>query len=664
MKANPPKLSGNDGKPFTMTLSDFGKGVMTLFNSTRMPEEAVVQSQNMILDQDGVWTVRPGTNSYGATLVGPTDGGISFTKYNSNGSLNTYVGVIDNGAFKISQDGGAWTTVSGASWTSGNPVTMLQIKSRIYIANGVEALIYYDIDAATLNTYTALGAPGSIVAPTRTGLIAGARNAYYRITSVNEIGESIASAETSVASGINKPRDTWILGTDYLTLSWGAVTGASRYNIYYADAPNQEVYIDSVVGTSYIDYGTTIPNVYQQYPVADTSAGPKYTQFALASNQIWATADPTHAYRVAWTGTGQFLGSFNPFSGGGYVDLEEGGNEKPVCIKSFRDGRGNSVATVLTSDPNGTGSVWAVTLSTIVISDVQISVPSYSKQQGSIGTRSPRGAVEYSNSIWYPSPKGFQSLGSQQSILNVLVTKDVSGNVRPSVDGINNMYADKICGVAFKGRIYWSVPFGSTENNQTFVLDLERKGVWALPWSIGVKQFIEYTDSGGTIRLLAIPVTGTKLIQFDQNVAGDSGTAFSTNLLSGLIHWDKDHTSWAYIQKVYVELAEPSGSTVFTVSGSQKGKSFRALGTRTITDVSSNSGYDADMYDAFLYDTSDSTPTTFLQSSTIKSITINKLLNNLQWQLTTSDINANYTLIQVVIKGVLLPTSDPSSYKS
>lgn len=664
VRARTPVLRGNDGKAFAITIDNFGKGVMTLFNTTRLPQEAVAESQNMFLDQDGVWTTRPGTTSYGQTLTTPIDGGTSFTKYNSNGTMNTYVGVIDNGSFKYSSDGGTWTTVSGATWTTGNPVSMKQIKSRLYISNGVDALAYYDIVAGTLNVFTALSTPGA-PSPVKTGLGGTNYTAYYRISAVNDIGETAAGTEGSVT--INKHRDDWILGTDFITLTWSAVSGATRYNIYYSDNTNQEVYIDSVAAgasPSYIDYGTTIANTYQTYPTADSTAGPKYTQFALSSNQLWATGDPNNVYRVGWTGTGQFLGAFNPFSGGGYLDLESGGNEKPVSVKAFRDGRGNSVATVLTSDPNGTGSTWAITLTTVTIDVLSITIPSYSKQQGSVGTKSPFGAVEYNNSVYFPSPKGFQSLGSQQSILNVLVTNDISADIRPSVDGINNLYASLICGIAFKGRIYWSVPYGSTTNNQTWVLDLERKGAWALPWTIGVKRFIEYTDSTGVIRLLGIPVTGTKLIQFDQNVSGDSGTAFSTNLLSGLIHWNQDHTDWAYIQKCYVELAEPTGTITFSIAGTQKSKSFRTVGTRTITDASSSSGYDSDLWDNQEFDVSTQAPNTFSQSSVIKVLRINKLLNSLQWELTTSNVNDSYRLIQVVIKGVLIPTSDPSAYKS
>jgi len=659
-----PALKGDDGRDFTLVIDKFGKAVMSLYDETRLPKEAVYQALNMMLDQDGVWTVRPGTTEYGATLTTPIDGAGSFTKYNSDNTITTYMWVVDNGTFKYATDGGSWTSVAGKTWTTNKPVFARQIGSRLYLGNGTDSMAYLDISTLALTTFTALDTPGSLVAPTRTGLTAGSYNAYYKITAINAIGESIASAEMSVSGGINKTRDNWTVGTDYLTMSWGAVSGATRYNIYYSDASGTQVFLDSSPTTSYIDTGIATPNPYQEAPSADTSAGPKYMYLALSGNRLWGTKDPSNPYRVAWTGTGQYLGAFNPFYGGGYIDLNKGGDERPEAVVHFRDGRGNAVATVLTSNPNGSGSTWHVSLTTLTVDTLVIVVPQAYQQQGSVGTRSPRGVVEYNDSVYYPSPKGFQSVGSRQSILNVLVTTEVSGNIRPSVRDINNNYASSIAGYAYDGRIYWSVPYGSSTNNQTWVLDIERGGVWALYWDIGIKQFFEYTDSSGVIRLLAVPVSGTKLIEFSRSTLGDSGEAFPTNLESGLIHWDNNHVSWAYIKKVYCEIADPRGDISFTISGTRKGRSFSSLGSISITNEVSSSGVSTDLLSDFLLSDSNNVPETFTQSSVKKYVRINKLLNNMKWQFTSSSIDAQYTPMQIVIKGTILPTSDPAEFRA
>jgi hypothetical protein len=657
-----PKLAGNDGKDFTLVIDKFGKGIMTLYDETRLPKEAVQQAQNMYLDQDGVWTVRPGTTSYGTTLTSPIDGAVSFAKYNSDGTTSTYLAVIDNGSFKTSQDGGSWTTVSGVTWTTGYPVSFKQDNSRVYIANGKDPLTYYDISAGTLNTFTSMSAPTGLAAA-RTGLVAGSYNTYYKVTAFNNIGETVGSTEASVAGGISKTRDNWITGTDYITLTWNAVVSATRYNIYYSDATGTEVWLDSSATNSYIDTGVATPNPYQESPTVNTTAGPAYGILALSDNRLWAGKDPAQPYRVSWAGTGQYKGYFNPYYGGGYIDLNKGGDERPESIVHFRDGKGNDVTTVLTSNPNGAGSTWHITLTTLTVDTLTVVIPQATQQQGSVGTKSPRGVVEYNNSIYFPSPRGFHSIGSRQSILNVLVTDDLTGNIRDKVQAINNAYASQIAGYPSNGRLYFSVPFGSTTNNQTWVMDVERNMAWALYWSIGVKQFLEYTDSTGKIHLLGIPVTGTKLIEFTSGVAGDSGTAYSTNLESGLIHWDDDHTSWAYIKKAYIEIADPRGSINFNVSGTQKGKSFRSLGSITITDSLSDNGWSSDLWGDFQWSDSNNIASSFSQSSVKKYIKINKLLNNLKWQFTSTDINAAYTPMQIIIKGTIIPTSDPSDYK-
>lgn len=666
------KLKGDDGSPFKIVVDKFGRGVMTLYDDARLPIDAVSEAKNMYLNQDGVWATRPPTSDYGATLTTPIDGAGSFVKYNTNGTTSTYVWVIDNGTFKVSQDGGAWTSKAGVSWTTGEPVTGLQVSgvksdstrgNLLLITNGTEELAYYDIDNEVLGSYSSIDSPTNLTA-TKGGLSSGSYNVYYKVTAVNAIGETLASSEASVSGGIDATRDNWTLGTDYVDLDWDDVSGATRYNIYYSDRSGEQVYLDSVSVSEYQDTGEAVPNPYQETPATDSTGGPKYMDIALSGNRLWGTKDPNLPYRVAWTGTGQYMGAFNPFYGGGYVDLEKGGAERPEKVVHFRTGKGDAVATVLTSDPNGVGSTWAISLSTLTVDTLVIVIPVASKQQGSVGTRSPFGVVEYDDAVYFPSPRGFHNTGSRQSILNVLVTSDISDVIRPTVRNINNAYASGIAGYASDGRIYWSIPLGATSNNVTIVHDLERKGAWALPWTIGAKRFFEYTDSSGNVRLLAIPVSGTKLIEFDGGTLGDSGSAYETNLQSGLIHWDDNHMTWAYIRKAYVELSDPQGQINFKISGLRRGRDFATIGQRSIVANLGVSGLSNDLFGDFQFGDSNGAGEVFTQPSVKKVINVKKLLNNARWTLSSSTVDTRYTLLQVVIEGVLLPATDPSQWKT
>lgn len=666
MKRAQPQFNQKDGKPFEIIISQFGGGTNTLVDEGRVPQNAVNQSVNMMLDQDGVWRVRPGSQPYGQPLTGPIDGIGRASIYNPDGSATNYLLSMDNGSLKFCKDGGAWSTVSGNTWTTNYNANICQVNSRAYVCNSKDNLAYLDL--ATMTTtptiikYTALSTPGTIT-PTRTVLTAGGYNVYYKVTAVKaSIGETAASTETTIT--VNKQRAAWKTDyTEHIDLSWTAVTGADSYNIYYSDTSGQEIFIDSVSTTSYSDYGRTTPNPYQAAPPTDGTAGPPASTMVESGNRIWMTGNPAFPYRIYWSGTGQYLGSFNPFYGGGYIDLNLGGDEKPTALQHYRDGKGNQTLIALTSSPVGGGSVWFIPLTTLTVDTLTIVIPS-AVSQGTIGTTSTRGVIQAVNNVYYPSIKGFQSVGGAQQILNVLVTSEVSTQIRPSVKGISNIAASNICGIYYYGRIFWSVPYGSSTNNQIWVLDLERQA-WCMYWSIGVKQFLEYSSSDGTVHLLAVPVSGTNLIEFSENFVGDSSMGIPINLKSGLISWDKNHFEFAWIEKVYFELGRPKGKLALSVSGTPVNKGLVPLKSLSLADASatSSAGVGSDLVGSFKVGSSNNAPATFSQASTKKVLYINKPLNNLEWQITSSDVNASFTLLAVGITGNILPSGDPSSWR-
>jgi len=239
-KIKPPQLKGDDGKPFTLTINQFKGGTVTLLDESRLPQQSVSLSQNVMLDQDGVWKVRYGTQNYGKTLVGPIDGVGTAVTYNTDGTTTSLLLAIDNGSLKVSSDGGNWTTVAGKTWATGKTAQLMQINSRVYIVNGYDKLAYYDVVANTIVTYTALG---SATAPTlasynpsgTSSLAAGLYNLYYRISYVKNGFESNSSSELVVP--VNKQRSAWLNNatvSDQISLNLPSIAGiADSINIYY-----------------------------------------------------------------------------------------------------------------------------------------------------------------------------------------------------------------------------------------------------------------------------------------------------------------------------------------------------------------------------------------------------------------------------------------------
>lgn len=91
-------------------------GVISLVAEDRLPIGAVVQAQNMMQTQDGVWGTRWGSINYGAGYTGPVTGFQEFSWAGVN-----YYAVIDAGIFRYAQDGGAWTDVLVPAGTPAAP---------------------------------------------------------------------------------------------------------------------------------------------------------------------------------------------------------------------------------------------------------------------------------------------------------------------------------------------------------------------------------------------------------------------------------------------------------------------------------------------------------------------------------------------------------------
>ena len=645
-------------KPFNEVFTDYKEGVVTLIEEARISKKAAKQATNLYQVQDGIYATRPGTAYYGNVTPNAAniDGACEYVK--SDGT--TELIIVATNVYK-STDGGSWTQVTGATFTTGVTCYFIQIRSRLYITNGTDSLAYYD--GTDLTTYTEIAAPAWAGTPlTLTGLISGNYNHYYQVTALNGVGETVGSTEQTIAA--SEPRDTWS-STDSITLDWNAVSGATRYQVYYSDESGYEVLIDTVSAdvTGYVDTGASVANSYIEVPDANTTGAPKFRQMELSGNRIWATDDPNNMYRVYFSGTGVDLGTFSDFYGGGWIDLEKGGRDTAKAVVHYRTGKGDSTIMTLCSSPEGKGTIWQIALEAATVGDTTFTVPTATKVVGSIGTSAPLSVVKVKNDIAFFNKKGFTSLGSKANLLNILASDELSVNIRTSVRSLVAAQIAKVCGYYFDGKIYWSVPESSIGNDKIYIFDTERRN-WQIPWSVGAKMFLEYTETDGSTKLLTVPVSGTKLIQISENVSGDLGVAFPTNYTSGLYSISEDKTIAAKIKYAYIELGRPIGSVTFTLLGTEKNKSFSQIGSATITDQISQTGYTWQKFSTTKYSNGTGVPTTFSASTIKKRITVNKLLYNYQAQVSSSGLTDYYQLLSWQVKGKITPQRDPSSWSA
>lgn len=677
MKFTAPKSSSKD---LLINIDKFDGGSNSLLSQAHMPSNYAVESVNMMQVEDGLWKTRWGTSYYGKDIGNSFDGAHEYVK--SDGT--TELIAVANGTVYKSTDGGTWSSVSGATFTAGLQCYFLQMggydtsndfQNYLYIANGTDALARYN--GSTLETYSSLSAPANLTASrVASGLSSGTFTYYAQVTALNTVGETVGSTEASITTC--KVRSNWTAGTDKVTWYWNAVASATRYQLYVSDTQGYEALLTSTDQTNYTDDGTLDINTYVQVPYDNTTTAPLFKSMAVSNNRIFATNNDNDMYKVYFSGTGRNIGAFSDFFGGGWINLERGGREIPIGVVHYQSGSGTGTATVLCKTPNGKGAVWQIILESATVADTTFTVPSGTKVVGSFGSESIEGIVTTDNNIEFPNRKGWFTLGPERQYFGILRTKEQSANIRPYWRSLVGSQIANIAAYYYDAKVFVSVPTSSSGNNRIIVRDTER-GNWSVDWSIGAKQFLEYTDTSGNSHLLYIPATGTQLIELSDSYLNDLGTAFTQSYVSPLLPVAKDKTNIMSLKEAVVELGNPKGSINFSVLGIGKNDSFSSIASKTISNFGSNTGIGSDLAgDFFATSTNDNssggadnwavyytdTPSTFTQASTKKAIKKRAKVYALQFRVQSTTADTSFTINNLQAKGRLIKSRIPSIWTS
>jgi len=328
-------------KPWKLIINTF-KGMVSLLDDIILGNKFAKEALNLILVQDGRWKTRWGTAYYGQALPGGAKILGSGTYERTDGTQEKVAVASDGKAYKC-VDQGAWSEITGATFTiTATKLNFVQSVKELLISNGVDRLTKYN--GSVLFRYTPLAAPTGL-AGVKNVLTAGAYHNYYKVTALNLVGETAGSAEIDVTT--NKARNSWITtSNERIDLSWNAVPTAARYQIYYSDESGKELLLaeTSTTDVTFKDDGTFVQNPFFTCPLDDTTGAPAFKMIAESNSRLWGITDEL----IFWSGTGTELGIFSEFYGGGSQPLINGTGEKLECIKHFRNGKGDSVATVLT----------------------------------------------------------------------------------------------------------------------------------------------------------------------------------------------------------------------------------------------------------------------------------------------------------------------------
>ncbi len=650
----PPKID-------RISMRDWLKGTVSAYDDGRIPIDGLRASRNVMLDQDGILRPRPSLIEYGTQPTGTVLGEVFEFVRVETGVPTNYLLIMQNisGTTKpaYSKDGGAWTTINGKTYDNEALAHFVQIDEKVMVMNGTDNLSYIDLDSLTVVPYTALSTPGAPTA-TRTGLSGSTYTYYYKVTANSTVGETAASIADDVQ--VSLIRDAWDSSTNYVTVTWSAVTDAVSYNVYVGDVSGQETLVAAGINAlSWKDDGSLARDITKLAPIGDSTAGPKVTRGSVINNQLFLTGDYDFPYYVRYGGnTADSMLDLSPYNGGGYSEIGDGSKEFPARVMAFRTGTGTPAITVLCSGTNGTGKRYIMTPDSITVGNTIISYFAVSEDNGQDGTNSPDGVVLYRDKLWYPSKDGFKTTGTKPQLQNILSTDTVSETIRDDITSLSSANMDKAVGLAYKGRIHWAVPTGTaSQNTEMWVLDVERKGAWMKPWSIRADWQMLYNENSGQTQHIVLQDNTIYSLSHAQ-ATNDGGTEFRTNATSGFLKFSEDGLEWAKVIDVTFVMLRPQGEINFTVSGKTEDSSLETVGESTYTSNSSVAGWGEDGWGDFGWSNPSVVPINYGDSQVFETIEIDEELQWITWELNTTDAGVDYRLSDVIVRYVKIGVKD------
>lgn len=629
----------------------FPKGYVSTVFDSRRSTDSLSDLRNMEITLDNTPRPRPPTVRYGIQPDNPIIGRGNY-RFNGTRGMLFMQNVAGTGEIFYQTDGGSMTSIGGSYDVTAEWSGFCQSNGRVYVYNGVDNLSYIDLGTMTIITYVSLATP-VIASVVKAGLTGTTYTQFYRVTANNDVGESIGSVYGSVTIG--KIRDAWLVGTDSITITWGAVTGATSYTVYTGDTATLINELVTVTGTSYVDDGSTAINPYKIAPEGNSTSGSVFNWVYndTKNSQVYGVDNNNNLFYSA-PGTGDF----SPYNGGGYVGIDVQGDTELNYVDGFRTGKGDPVITVSSRGAAGKGKLNHVTFATLQIGSQIITYPNVFEANGQSGTYSARGTIKAHDNLWYFTGQNVKTTGTSQNVVNILTTQSSAQDIEPDLMTLNLQSLHKSVGLENNDLLYWAVATnGSTENNEIWYKDLSRGGLWVLRWTIAAKDMWLYEDNNGATHFCVL--VNNVILEFTRAgsiTTQDDGVAFPTRCAFSSLVWDEDGITVAAIRNQYVKLLQPKGHIVANAYG---------LTRKGVTPVAASDDYQTDttftgigVWDYsgdYLYGDDPGDITTFGKALAVLKPKPRGLIVQLDWEIITEDANCDYYLGAVNTRGTGYP---------
>lgn len=607
---------------------NFRKGLNLLLRPTELGNDEMPVADNLMLTGKGVPTGRWGTVKYfTANATGSIRG---FANYKTDDGVTNEIMALSDQGYVAKQNGTGSTTVTGQSWPSGSIIRSKQLGGKTYFASKDVAFTEYD--GTNMSVFSTISAPTGVAATNFSGATGAARYSWI-VAAVGPNGGQTTGSTNYVLSEL--PND---LSDTEVHVLWTGPSAAtlSGYEIYRGTEGN-ETYVASVdpQTTKYVDRGAYASEV-QEPPLTNTTGGVKSAFIEKYKDRLLVVPQD-EPNKLMISGKYPDHTKFNLLDGGGGVFVDPGSGDiiTGLAVQPIAD------RIIVYKDK----ASYLVEIAQTQIGNFFLLDPKYQAISTAVGCSSQDTVATVENDTFYFGRDGLYVTGYEPNFLNIIRTNEISARIRPYLDLLNDTDYTTACAMYVDNKYILSFP----QRKEMIVYDRERgcfMGPWKTPWGIG--HMTSYTDSTGTEKWVLGSYSSNQIYVFDVGANTDDGTAIVKTLRTKKTYFN-DFTKLNILKFFYVLFRNILGTTTVNIiiedrdGTSSTVKSFTISGAEAI----GSTGWGMDKYGGFTWGTPNSTTATTSSDEITRWGSLFKQARLLQLEVTTSDPNANFELLQI-----------------
>lgn len=539
----PPKRRNQPVK--RMGSRGFPDGLNTLPHPSTAKDTELTELLNAIYSQYGSISKR-----LGSTILGEaSEGGTKILNMKSCYGVGT---AKTNYLIRISDSGKPeyynftsmeWTLLSGTApvaYVGSNPAfsngvptfdttqftNIVQVYGKIYFANPVNELVWFDGEAWFIQA--ALADPATKATVAKTGSGTGTRTYYYRYVEYNDAGGTLASPGFSGgdADGTGYKNSMPELDTStYLTITLPAApAGTTKRAIFRGDTAGNEFYLTDLAPnvTTFVDKGEITPNVLFGIPEDNTTQGYHFYLLEVYRDRLVGVTEEMGKSILVWSVGSDKITNFGISSGAGYDDYHNGDGEEINLIKSFA-----------ASNQEGLYAFKDSRTGLLEFTDDGGSIRDINASFGSI---SPFSAHLAGNNMRLWSKEGVVSLGNEANYGTILRYSVLSLRAESITKRVTPSNIPLVCSEAINHLSLFGISTSAigTGNNNVLVYD-ERYNSWSLWTGLYPAVFCKHIDSTKKERLFYGSSKDAHVVEMfqgrtDYGTTGSNGTKVSLSM--------------------------------------------------------------------------------------------------------------------------------------